>query len=65
MRRGDIMTILFMIGDEVVQLRRTFDDLSESMRDHERAQLVAALDRIESQQARLWDDTGWRRRREH
>jgi hypothetical protein len=50
---GDILTVIFTIGDRVVRLRRTIDDLSDDLRDEERVKLLSALARIERQNIRL------------
>lgn len=65
MNSGDILTVLFHIGDQVVQLRRTIDEVSAALREEERTKLLAALSRIENQNAQLFKEVRLRRNREH
>lgn len=65
MNSGDILTVLFSIGDQVVRLRRTFEDVSDQLREEERTKLLAALARIEVQSAELLCEVRLRRHREH
>ena len=65
MNSGDILTVLFHIGDQVVQLRRTIDEVSAALREEERTKLLAALSRIENQNAQLFTEVRLRRNREH
>ena len=65
MNSGDILTVLFHIGDQVVQLRRTIDEVSAALREEERTKLLAALSRIENQNAQLFKEVRLRRHREH
>ena len=65
MNSGDILTVLFHIGDQVVQLRRTIDEVSVALREEERTKLLAALSRIENQNAQLFTEVRLRRNREH
>lgn len=53
MNPGDILTVLFSIGDQVVRLRRTIDEVSEALLEEERLSLLAALASIEHQNAEL------------
>ena len=55
MNRDEILTILFLVRDEVVRLRSTIGDVSEHLHDEERTKLLAALDRIERHNAKLID----------
>ena len=65
MNSGDILTVLFHIGDQVVRLRRTIDDVSAALREEERTKLLAALSNIENQNAQLLDEVRVRRGYEH
>jgi hypothetical protein len=65
MNPGDILTVLFSIGDQVIRLRRTLDEVSAGLRDDERLKLLAALARIEDQNAELMTEVQLRRHRDH
>jgi hypothetical protein len=53
MKQGDILTVLFHIGDQVVRLRRTIEKASEHLRNEERTKLLAALEQIERRNVEL------------
>ncbi|HJQ38894.1 MAG TPA: hypothetical protein VKB93_17295 [Thermoanaerobaculia bacterium] len=65
MNSGDILNVLFHIGDQVVRLRRTLDEVSAGLREEERTKLLAALARIEDQNVQLFEEVRLRRTHEH